>query len=192
MGTMLSNTFMDMKAPFLKDLCTLAETSIEKVGLLCSKCFDVRRILDRPNSHIRLELYIQTATLYKHAHFVPDLTFKSNQQPITSSLSRNTGHKSHDFAVYHSIGRDSFRRVYEERLLNRVHDKCAVGYACQSLENFVLRSFSKEGNVDNCLYGNFLNHNLNRTGDSSLDKTSPTLHVDQFRQLSSEHRRKKR
>lgn len=67
---------------YFKILCTLDETTIEKVGLLCSKCSDARRIWDGPNARPLLKFYMHTDPLHGHASFVSHVTFETSHEPL--------------------------------------------------------------------------------------------------------------
>lgn len=81
-------------------------------------------MLDRPSTHRLLELYVHTVPLFGHSNFVSDSTFEANHQPLKSTISSNTCNRSYVSAVYQTIAKDWFRRVYETRRLMYGNDEC--------------------------------------------------------------------
>lgn len=124
---------------YTKEHCTPADVFIENAVLLCSICSDAGPLLDLPSPPRLRELHIQTVPLHGNAFFVSDLTLESSPHPLKSSISRDTGHKSHVSEVYWAVRRHHLRRLYEAQLLAFAHGKCTVDHAWLSLKSYICK-----------------------------------------------------
>ena len=70
-----------------------------------------KRLIDRPNTHRLLELYVHTIPLYGHALLVSEMTIEAAHQPLKSAMSRDNNPHAHISAVQHVLCTDWFRRL---------------------------------------------------------------------------------
>lgn len=77
----------------------------------------VSRLLDRTNTHRLIELYVHTLSLFAHALFVSDATFKSKNQPLKAVLAKDCHRNNHVTSVYQNVSSDWLRIVYEDESL---------------------------------------------------------------------------